>query len=56
MPSQGYNSITITIIISALILSHFAAFTLDGKVFEVTETHIKYHANWTATVEELPHV
>jgi hypothetical protein len=56
MASEDWKSILVTFILSAIILTYFVGTTAENKAFEISKNHIKYHANWTSSIDELEHL
>jgi hypothetical protein len=56
MAKEDWKSIMITFILSAIILSYFVGSTTENKSFEISKNHIKYHANWTNSIDDLEHL
>jgi hypothetical protein len=53
MASEDWKSIIITFVLSAVILTYFVGSPTENKAFEISKNHIKYHSNWTNSIEEL---
>lgn len=56
MAKEDWKSILVTFIMSALILCYFVGTTTENTAFEISKNHIKYHANWTNSRDELQHL
>jgi len=56
MAQEDWKSVIIVLVMSFLVLHFFVNVKVENKAFEIGKEHVKYHANWTNSFDDLKNV
>jgi hypothetical protein len=53
MAAEDWKTVFITLVISFVILKYFVSVPKDNRAFLISKDYVKYHANWTKSLNHL---